>query len=245
MTATAVQAKSHRVDIVAAVTTSTSRGECHRVRDRSVVASQAVQSLVSAVKREACLLVMIETPDEPVIRVVAHSAVGPEVPLVDVILAMAVNALVLRVLEAGVRMAALAGDGCVQAEQREGRQIVVEPYRLGPTDLAMTVLASFTEAPLVHVITPMTASALRFWSRRFDRAAVARGANQLAMCAVESEAAVASVIEAHAGPVRWRVARLTLGAVIARMYVVGTMTGDAVWLRRMLEGRVGMAGCTG
>ncbi len=63
---------------------------------------------MGAVQREVCLLSVIEAPDEPVIGVMAHCAVGSEMLSVNVVLKMTVDALILRVLKASVCVAAFA-----------------------------------------------------------------------------------------------------------------------------------------
>jgi len=139
MTAFALRAELAVVHIVLAVTTQARgveldiRGDVHSL----AMAGNASDPAVSAVEREMRLLGVIERPRVPVVRVVTERAVEPERALVGVVVAMAVDALALGVMELRRLVAARTFDGAMLADQREAAEVVVETNALLPGDLAM------------------------------------------------------------------------------------------------------------
>jgi len=188
---------------------------------------------------------MIELPYEPVVRVVAHGAVEPETLSVDVVRTVAVDTFAGRLSEAGFSMASLARDRSVESEERKHRQIVIEPHGFGPAAFTVTVLAALTELASVNVVAPMAAIARRLGSRRFYRSAMAGGASELSVCAIECEARIERMLEADAWPVRRRMARVAGGTVVTRMHVIGTVARAASGVGCLIETLLGMAGRAG
>ena len=81
---------------------------------------------VRAIDAEIRLLVVIEGPDAPVIGRVAVGALVPQIALVQVIRTVAVDAFRGRALEFPVDVTGFTGGRCMQTDQREAAQVMIE-----------------------------------------------------------------------------------------------------------------------
>ena len=89
------------MNIIAAM--AAAAGRRHRDRQgsrrRPLVAGEALQAIVGAVEDEIGLNIVIELPDQPVVGVVAGPATQPQPAVMDVVFPMAIDALILGVVE--------------------------------------------------------------------------------------------------------------------------------------------------
>lgn len=144
---------------------------------------------------------------------------------------------VLEVLRAMTRF---ASGGCVQADEREPRQVVVERHPLPPAILAMACLTPLPEATLVRIALAVTSSTI---ARQLDLVlvrAVATRAGRLGMLAPQGKAGVAGMVELCLLPACRLVTSLAARAVLALMRVVEPMTADASRSQPLVD-LVGMA----
>ena len=118
------------------------------------VASLALQRMVRARQRVAGLLVVIKAPACPTVGVVAVHAGGAETA--DMVgISVTVRACARRIFERRGPMAFLAGYHCMQPDERESGQIVVESNPLSPARLLVALLAGVAELALVRIIFAM------------------------------------------------------------------------------------------
>jgi hypothetical protein len=106
----AVGTERSRVNVVATVAATAAHRDCNRVRRGSRVASVTIEAFVCTIEHKAGLLVVIELPDQPVVGVVAEVAVRAETLLMNVVFAMAVDALIVGVSESRIGVTAFAPD---------------------------------------------------------------------------------------------------------------------------------------
>ena len=112
------------------------------------------------IQRESGLLVVIELPGTPVGRVVtALAAIAQTAPML-VVIDVAGDAGGVGVMERCRRMAALAGDRGVCAQQREARDVVVEPQLGRPAGRHVAGIAAVTQLATMHVVINVTATAV-------------------------------------------------------------------------------------
>ena len=74
--------------------------------------------------------IMIERPDQPVVRIVATVAILSQAFFVHVVRAMTIDAARLGIAEHRAQMAGLATGGGVLADQRKAGQVVIESHVL-------------------------------------------------------------------------------------------------------------------
>ena len=121
------------VDIVAVMAIDTAVGGLlpgHLV-EGAMVAAMAVGFPMNAAQLEVGA-VMVEVPDQPVVGTMAPLAVLTQCLLMDVIGLVATVAVGFGILEARCQVAGLAGGNSVQADQREGGQVVIKANILHP-----------------------------------------------------------------------------------------------------------------
>ena len=230
------------MNIIAPVAASAAHRQRYRIGDRTIVAGEAVEPLVSAVEAEVGLAIVVELPDQPVVGVVTHRAIEAELLFVDIVLRMAVHAFARRIAERRIRMTAFTRDRCMESEQRELRDVMIETNRFGPALLAVAVLARRPERTLMHIARPMTAIAVRIRARGLHGSPVTGRAYERCMSAVEREARIDRMIEGHLWPRSRRMAGRAIRAVIAGVNIIGSVTGKTFRIRRIVEGRILMAG---
>src|SRR5258705_8370474 len=146
------------MNVVLQVAGNTGLRELHLVR-RLAMAALADKLRVRAVELEARFLAVVEVPDAPAVRRMAARAVRAEAALVDVVALVAVDALRADVAIRARDMALLAGNGDVQADEREARQVVIEAHVLVPACGRVARGAVLAELAGVHVARAMAADA--------------------------------------------------------------------------------------
>ena len=128
--------------------------------DGCVVAIAATEAFVTAVEFEFRLSVMIENPYSPSVGVMARCAILSQRCFVFVLgLVAGITAGVGLLIGCG-QMALLAGRGCVQANERKTRQIVVKNHFLRPAGLFVTAIALRSLLATVDVVTCVTSGTL-------------------------------------------------------------------------------------
>ena len=108
VTSTAVTPETAAVDIVEVMASRAVRSLAHGPRARARMAGEAVEPVVTPLKRKIRIAAMVETPERPAIRVVAASAVAAELLLVSVIGRVAGDAAWIRIAEAHRSVTGLA-----------------------------------------------------------------------------------------------------------------------------------------
>ena len=157
----ALGAELPAVDVIGAVAGDAGRRQRRDLLARRLVAGRRTRLARCAPSSANWVrLVVIEVPDLPVAGVVAGRAVDAERALVLVVLRVARDALALRVLVRGRRVAGLALDARVAPEQREARLVVVEAHRLLPVDGVVALLALPAELLAVLVVLPVAGVAV-------------------------------------------------------------------------------------
>ena len=137
MTAAAVRAEAPVVRVVRAMAGDAARRHGAFVRGLAM-AVPATEPFVRPGQTETGLPRVVELPEPPAVRVVAGAACRPERAAVHILAPVAVDALVGGLAIGAARMAVLAGDADVQPDQREARQVMVEPHRIAPSRFAVT-----------------------------------------------------------------------------------------------------------
>jgi len=161
VTVSAVAAEPAAVCVISAVASLTSRRSANRIAAGLQMAGGAAQTRMFPIERERGLARMVEAPAPPVVGVVAALTVGAQLLLVDVVGGVTLRAVYGRALEPPIRVAGFAGRGCVEAEQREARQFVVEHDVPRETLLVMAFRAIPSEPAAVYVVCSMASGALR------------------------------------------------------------------------------------
>jgi hypothetical protein len=175
MTAVAVLAELAVVGVVepmAIDARSADRGHCP-VHGGSSVTTLTAQAGVCTLQRKIRCGVMIESPQRPCERRMTFSAIRTERCRVDVVVGMAVDALLVSIMEGRRCMTVLANDFRMPAEERETGEIVVETNTLDPVDFDVAVRADITELTRVRLVVGVTADTLHLRqcdSNRIDMA---------------------------------------------------------------------------
>lgn len=245
MTATAVGAEVTPVDIVAAMTGNAARIERHAFRGWPFVTVGAAERPVCAVDPERRAQIVVEFPPPPVHGVVAITTVRTEVSAMRIVGEMAIHACLRGVLEALRLVATRTFGTCVGADQRETRQVMIEPDGLRPGDFAVAGIAGIAELSRVRVLVTMAAQALGLRARLTDRNCVTVVAAQSAMRADQPERRIGVVVETHLEPTAAVVTAPAILAVDPGVLVVVSMAGITVGRQFDLEYRRGMAGTAG
>ncbi len=120
----------------------------------------AIDALVGPMQGEVGLGIVVEVPDRPTVRIVAAGTGLGQALFVLVIRPMAGSTIGFGVRIGMRRMAFLAGDGGVEAQQWEVRQIVVESNRLGPGVLIVAYRARLALLAAVHIVGLVTPQAI-------------------------------------------------------------------------------------
>ncbi len=190
----AVAAEAAAVRIVAAMTLDAAAARRGRERTPSVrgsMARVASEIAMRAREREVRGLVVIEARSTPVGRVVAGRARAREPSCVRIVVRVTVRAGALRVVESERRVAGLAVERRVLAEQRERRETVVEPDRFAPRDVGVAAVAARAELAFVRIVLRVAARAIAA-ERRIDAVHVTRAALELRVCAAQRERVAAA-----------------------------------------------------
>lgn len=150
------------MNIIRNVTAAAARRHVGRTRGRIAVAVDTGKALMAAIECETRVTVVIECRRPPIVAVVAGSAFVAERSFVHVAIPMALRTGVFRIVESIARVAGATSNRRVQARQREGRQIMVEPDGLPPGLLRMALQTIFAELACVRIVHGMAcATAVR------------------------------------------------------------------------------------
>lgn len=200
MAALAGRSEAAAMLVVRNVAAHAARGErCARGR-RHLVASLAGRLLVFAGERIVRLRIVIEAPAIPADGIVASRTVLAETTTMHIILAVAGSAIAGRVEIGRCRVAFLASNISVLAQQREVRKVMIEANIHGPVLLAVTLAAPITQLTLVRVVVTMASDAANGGGFYLDRLLVAACALDVQMGPIEREIRIATVLEADARP---------------------------------------------
>ena len=153
MTAAAIATEGAAVNVVAPV--AIGAGLAGGVFQRPKMAAVTMQIGVRLAQFETGLVV-IEKPDQPVVGIVTLGAGGAQRLAVDVIAAVAVDAIAIGRREDRGHVATFAGGDGVLADQREAGQVMVEADPVAPVDLVVARLAKLAVFAVVGVVRPMT-----------------------------------------------------------------------------------------
>lgn len=116
------------------------------------MATFAGQSLMRAIQDIVGLLVVVEYPQWPAVRVMAAIAEWAEALMVRVITPVTVDAGAGSILVSGRQMTFFTGHDCMQADERELSQVMIEKYFPAPCLLVVTVVASFPLLAVVNIV---------------------------------------------------------------------------------------------
>ena len=155
----------------------------------------AAQPLMRTGQRKMGLGCVVELPIAPTVRVVAGNALFAQVLLVHVLGTVTTDAFVGRLAECPRRMAFLAGNADMQADQRKTGEVMVELHLVSPASLVVAMLAVAAERTLVHVVNGMAAGAFLRQLLLLEDARVAGMAIERCMCATKGKLCALLVIE--------------------------------------------------
>lgn len=155
MTTAAVVAEATEVRIVTPMTgiaVSRKRRVPPAVRHMTAITGHGD---VGAGQRECCLDVVIEAPGAPIGRVMAGITLFAEPTAMRIIIAVAIDTVILGITIRRRGMAAVATDVRMRSQEWETRNVVVEAQLVGPASGDMAVFADLAELPFVHVVIEM------------------------------------------------------------------------------------------
>ena len=179
----------------------------------------ALQTFVRSGQRKARLLVMVEPPPGPAVRVMTLRAVGPKAAGVMLVL-VATRARPRRVLEGWRAMTILAGDRCVKANEGKPREVVIERDLVAPAGFVVALVAARSELAFVRIILLVAADARGCQLVAVEIAFVARVALDLGVAAEKREFCRLGMIEVHRLPGLRGMTGLALCAVSPAMRVL-------------------------
>lgn len=159
------------------------------------MAVPAAQPLMRTGQWKMGLGCVVELPVAPSVRVVTGTAFPTQVFLVHVLGTVTADAFVGRLAECPRRMAFLAGNADMQADQRKTGEVMVELHLVAPASLVVAMLAVAAERTLVHVVNGMTAGAFLRNLLLLENARVAGMAIKRRMCAAKGKLCALLMIE--------------------------------------------------
>lgn len=221
------------VHIIAPMTDGAAAGNLWR--RSGPMARLADQSFVGAVQHKLCGAVMVETPQLPAVWCMTCIALLAQRAFVLVVLAMAAVAGHWGIAIHGGHMACLARRRCVQADERETGDVMLEQHVLGPALFVMAPLAGCAEFAAVGIVILMTGAASAFQRHLMYRTFVTTIAVEFFVRALQRIAAGSQMIEFRLLPI-FGVMTVAAGrAIAAFMHVIGAVTTDTV-VRRLVLG---------
>ena len=170
---------------------------------------------------------MVELPKRPSVWVVAVAASRPKRAFVLIIFLVTRPTLNWGVLICGAPMALLAWRCCMEADQRESGEAVVELDLAAPRDLVVALFATASLLALVNVVLLVTRVARHRDLARRSVGLVAVLTRRLCVCAAKRELRFLAVVECRLLPASRVVTRLALRAVGALMRIVFLVAADA------------------
>ena len=180
------------------------------------------------------LPIVIELPCSPVGWVMAVVALVAEAAAMRVVVGVTGGASTVGIMKRGRGVATIARERGVGAEQREARDVVVEPNLGRPAGRHVAGGTAIAELSFVHVVRGMARAAIS-GQRLGEIASVARVAGKLPMAGRQREAGLGLVIEQHGIPVEVVVATTAIGAEAAFVRVVFAVAGIAVAATEIFE----------
>jgi hypothetical protein len=219
--------------IVCDMTAATSGGHIRRTHGRFAMAVNTQDAVVRAVEAEAGMQVMVERRHRPAIAVMAVTAGATKRPFMHVVLAVAIDAAALGIVETIAGMTGTARDRRMQADQGESGEIMVETNRLLPRLLRMTLKTVFTELAGVRVVYSVARTAT-IRHRLHCRRLVARSAVQLAVRADKIESR-GIMIERRVWPENRPMAVVALMTVSTLMNIFAAMTVHTAVFKNIFE----------
>lgn len=199
MAFTAVSAEIPVVYVVTPVTVDTAPAAFAKAVEGFAVTGLAIEFAVRKPEREACAVV-VEAPDQPVVRIVTLRTVATQAALVNVVAAMAVKALRPRFGENRGAVASLATECRVLPYQRETAQVVIESNFFEPAPIIVTARAGFAQSALVNVVLPMATVTIGLQLAFSDAVDMAGFANQFGVSALQRKTGVDVVIKGRRVP---------------------------------------------
>lgn len=212
------------VGVVRPMTGMTIAGQLDFLRDRRLVAGLAGDPLMGAVQGKIGLLVMVECPHAPPVRVVTLPAGRSQPVFVRIVFLVARGAFEFGILESGREVALLARYDGVQTDQGETGQVVVEGHFFFPALFIVTSLAALSFLPLVDVVCLVTGKAIDLEFLFIYRPFMAIPALKFAVPPAQGKVGIAVMVEGGFLPVRRRVTLFTFFSVLAFMRIVLPVT---------------------
>lgn len=186
------------------------------------VAGVTVEPLVGPGQRVFGLTRMVEAPARPSIGIVAKCAIGPQAPLVKLVL-VATAAGGAHVLVGGRAMTLLARHDRMASNQWKVRQVMIECDGLMPARVPMALFAAGAELTLVSVVLLVAGHAGGRQLVAIEVARVAGVAFDRGVAAAQRKLRLV-VVENHGLPQILVVTVFAFRAVTARMYVLYAVT---------------------
>ena len=171
---------------------------------------------------------VVETPEIPIVRVVAVTTIAPEAAFVHIIALMAVHAFSRSIVEAPVLMTVFTTGNDVHTEERKIRHVMVKGEIPRPRFRTVAGLASIAKLTVVKIALAVALGA--FPGKRFlaENPVVTVGAGKRSMGALESKIGIALVIEDASVPGSGRMAFLAFLAKAPIVIVLFGMTAKTV-----------------
>ena len=195
-----------------------------------------------AIQHVVRLLVVIECPQCPAIRVVTVTAPGPEALAVLVVTSVTIRARQGCVFIGGRNVTLFAGDHGVQADEGEGRQVMVKEYFCTPSLFVVALVAFLPLLSFVDVVILMAAIAISFQLRSALLSRVAAVACHFFVGATQSEFCILVMIESDLVPAGFAMTIRTFCAECPLVFVVEFVAGVTGGLELVVEDMPGMTG---
>lgn len=195
MTTSAVSPEVALVNVIAAMTTDAIGGQRSAVIHRPNMTLCTGQIRMGPIEFESRLQRVIEYPYRPGHRRMTGAALQTERRVMNIIVEMTIDALRRSVGEPLRRMAGIALDFGVFADQRKKRQSVIEAHADVPPGFVVALFASFAKLRLVRIVINMTRMAIARQRRFMHRRDMAIAAHEIEMTAEQSELRIPPVIE--------------------------------------------------
>lgn len=149
--------------IIIGVTTAAVSGNGRRRFFGVLMAGGAAQTIVTAIKSEIGVYIMIEYGGAPAIAGMTVSAVRTQRSAMSIVVRMTSVTVSWSACELLGLMTAAAGNWSVQSRQRKAGQVMIECDRIQPRGLHVAKAAVLVHLPAVRVIHGVTALTVRWW----------------------------------------------------------------------------------
>lgn len=227
MAAFATRAKPASMHVFRTVTTVAAGGQLDLLGNGNLVTGLAGQTGVRAVQFVIGLGVMVESPQGPVIRVVALGAGCSQGLLVNIIGLMTDRAFQRRTFEGRGEMTLLAWRDGMLADQRKPGEAMIKYYFSAPVTFIVATFTTFAFLAIVLVVALVTGKTFRGEFVAIDIALVAGVAGDFLVFALESESGFDAMIERHFGPAGHSMAILARVTITTLVSVIIGVAGNA------------------